>query len=449
MALGWRILNEGEYRVKQPALSADEEEFVSGMASRFKEHIRVSEFRDEAEITEMLHSILLAMAKDEGISLDQNQKKYLVEAAFRHIYGLAFFDELLKDPEIEEIAVIGLSKPVYVFIAGKGWKAVNAEITDEHTLMEIINKMAKGIGRRITLQHPRLDASLHDGSRLHASISPVSAGELTIRKFKTVPLSPRQLIDNGTGSAPIFALLSMFMQSDSSIIVSGNTAGGKTTTLNSLFTFIPKDERILITEETPEISIPHEHQIRMVANKDMGISLMDLIYDSLRMRPDRIIVGEVRNREEVNALVDVLLGGQARGVYATFHAQSSQEALNRLASMGVQRMDLSSIDLIAVQRRMMAYDRKKRITKEVRKISELSLVDNGAPVPLARYDMQTDAWKTENVGKALSLLAERMGFSAQEAEKEMGFRERLTARSPADFLGFYATIQKELYGEAK
>jgi len=449
MALGWRILNEGEYRVRMPALSADEEEFVSGMASRFKEHIRVSEFRGEAEITEMLHSILLGMAKDDGISLDAGQKKYLVEAAFRHIYGLAFFDELLKDPEIEEIAVIGLSKPVYVFIAGKGWKTVNAAITDEHTLMEIINKMAKGIGRRITLQHPRLDASLHDGSRLHASISPVSAGELTIRKFKTTPLSPRQLIDNRTGNAPIFALLSMFMQSDSSVIVSGNTAGGKTTTLNSLFTFVPKDERILITEETPEISIPHEHQIRMVANKDMGISLMDLIYDSLRMRPDRIIVGEVRNREEVNALVDVLLGGQARGVYATFHAQSSQEALNRLASMGVQRMDLSSIDLIAVQRRMMAYDRKRRATKEVRKISELSLVENGAPVTLARYDMQKDAWKTENIEKALSLLAERMGFSAQEAEKEMKFRERLIERAPEDFVGFYAAVQKELYGEAK
>jgi Flp pilus assembly CpaF family ATPase len=449
MALGWRILSKGEYRVKQPALSADEEEFVSGMASRFKEHIRISEFRGEAEITEMLHSILLAMVKDEGISLDQNQKKYLVEAAFRHIYGLAFFDELLNDPEIEEIAVIGLSKPVYVFIAGKGWKTVNAEITDEHTLMEIINKMAKGIGRRITLQHPRLDASLHDGSRLHASISPVSAGELTIRKFKTTPLSPRQLIDNRTGSAPIFALLSMFMQSDSSIIVSGNTAGGKTTTLNSLFTFIPKDERILITEETPEISIPHEHQIRTVANRDMGISLMDLIYDSLRMRPDRIIVGEVRNREEVNALVDVLLGGQARGVYATFHAQSSQEALNRLESMGVQQMDLSSIDLIAVQRRMMAYDRKARKTREVRKISELSLVENGAPVALARYDMRTDAWKIENTGKALALLAERMGFSSQEAEKEMKFRERLVERAPADFMGFYAAIQKELYGEAK
>jgi Flp pilus assembly CpaF family ATPase len=449
MALGWRILKQGNYKVAMPMLSSDEEEFVAGMASRFKEYIRISEFRGEAEIREMLHNILVNMAKENGVSLDKGQQKYLVEAAFRHIYGLAFFDELLKDPEIEEIAVIGLCKPVYVFVAGKGWKTVNAEIVDEHSLMEIINKMAKGIGRRITLQHPRLDASLHDGSRLHASISPVSAGEMTIRKFRTRPLSPKQLVGNRTGSAQIFSLLSMFMQSDSSIIVSGNTAGGKTTTLNSLFTFIPKNERVLITEETPEISIPHEHQIRMVANKDMGISLMDLIYDSLRMRPDRIIVGEVRNREEVNALVDVLLGGQARGVYATFHAQSSQEALNRLASMGVQHMDLSSIDLILVQRRMMAYDRKRRQTLEVRKISEMSLVDDGKPVPLAKYDMQNDSWKYANNGKALSLLAERMGFSESEARKEAALRERLLSRAPDDFMGFYGAVQKELYGDAK
>jgi Flp pilus assembly CpaF family ATPase len=449
MALGWRMLKDGQYRVDMPVLSSEEEAIVSRIAARFKEHIRISEFKDEKEIRQMLQDILAAIAGEDGIAMDQHQRRYIVDSAFRHIYGLAFFDEILKDGNIEEIAVIGLGKPVYVFEAGKGWKTVNAEITDEHALMDIINKMAKGVGRRITLQHPRLDAALPDGSRLHASIPPVSAGELTVRKFRPSPLSPKQLSANRTGNTDMFALLSMFMQSDSSVIVSGNTAGGKTTTLNSLFTFIPMNERILITEETPEISIPHVHQVRLVASRDMGITLMDLIYDSLRMRPDRMIVGEARSREEVEALVDVLLGGQARGVYATFHAQSCGEALKRLMSMGVQKQDLNSIDLIAVQRRMMLYDSKKREARETRRITEISLVEGSEPVPLVLYDMEKDLWKTANMAKAIAVLSEKLGMGKAETEKELEARKKIISDAPGDFLAFFGRMQERLYGYKK
>ena len=139
-------------------------------------------------------------------------------------------------------------------------------------------------------------------------------------------------------------------------MISGNTASGKTTTLNALFSFVPANERVLIAEETPEIMIPHAHQMRLVASREMGIGLKDLVYDTLRMRPDRMIVGEVRSREEAGALFDVLLAGQARGCYATFHAQSAEEARSRFRHLGVNPEDLSSLDCIVVQRRMLRYE---------------------------------------------------------------------------------------------
>jgi Flp pilus assembly CpaF family ATPase len=445
--LGWRILKQGEYKVNMPLLSIEEEEIICEMSNRFKEIIRINELKTEAEAMATLQSILDEIGKENKIGFDKEQKRYLADTALKHIYGLIFFDELLKDQDIEEIAVIGINEPIYIFMPKKGWKTVNAEITEENELMEIINKMAKGLGRRITLQHPRLDTSLPDGSRLHASISPISKGEMTIRKFKSNPLSPKHLISFRTGNSETMAILSMLMQSDSSVIIAGNTAGGKTTTLNSLFTFVPKNERILITEETPEISIPHKHQIRMIANKDMEISLMDLIYDSLRMRPDRIIVGEVRNREETNALVDVLLGGQARGIYATFHAQSSQEALNRLLSMGIEQINLSSIDAILVQRRMLIYDKKKRTNTEVRKISELCIIENGKNVPIVRYDISNDSWKTGNLEKVIEILESKLGISEKEIEQELDERQERIEKAPLEFEAFYKSMQEWLYSE--
>jgi len=445
--LGWRILKQGEYKVNMPLLSIEEEEIICEISNRFKEIIRINELKTEAEAMATLQGILDEIGRETKVSFDKEQKRYLADTALKHIYGLIFFDELLKDQDIEEIAVIGINEPIYIFMPKKGWKTVNAEITEENELIEIINKMAKGLGRRITLQHPRLDTSLPDGSRLHASISPISKGEMTIRKFKSSPLSPKHLINFRTGNSETMAILSMLMQSDSSVIIAGNTAGGKTTTLNSLFTFVPKNERILITEETPEISIPHKHQIRMIANKDMGISLMDLIYDSLRMRPDRIIVGEVRNREETNALVDVLLGGQARGIYATFHAQSSQEALNRLLSMGIEQINLSSIDAILVQRRMLIYDKKKRTNTEVRKISELCIIENGNNVPIVKYDISNDSWKTSNLDKVIEILESKLGISNKEIKQELDERQERIEKAPADFVQFYDSMQEWLYSE--
>ncbi|NYZ73863.1 CpaF family protein [Candidatus Micrarchaeota archaeon] len=437
--LGWRILGHGDYKVDIPVLSKEEEELISAAQERFREATRSKHTNSSEESRALVEDILAKTAGESGIYLDRSQAAYLGNIAFMHIYGFGFLQPLLENPEIEEISIIGPGRPAYVYVRKQGWKKVNACFDDEKAIGEMINKMARNIGRHITMQNPRLDAMLPDGSRLHASLPPVSQGEITIRKFRDRPFSPRELAEGGTLSSDALALLSVLMQCDMTLLVAGNTASGKTTTLNALFSFVPWNDRVLITEETPEISVPHEHQLRMVANREMGISLKDLVYDSLRMRPDRMIVGEVRNKEETEALFDVLLAGQARGSYATFHAQSVDEALSRLKSFGVPENDLGSIDCIVVQRRMLAYDVKTRRNCEIRRVVEIAEVEGGARV-LYRYGQPLKH------GRLVETAAESFGMNRKEMMAELGRRRKLIEKAGPDYVGFYRKIQAELYG---
>jgi Flp pilus assembly CpaF family ATPase len=439
--LGWRILKHGEYKIDLPILSEEEEALILKLEERFKDETRQQTVKTREESEELIKHILLSYAEENRIYLDNDQISYLSKVGALHIYGFGFLEPLLLDNNIEEISVIGINKPVYVYIREKGWRSVNAEFTDEHAIADTVNKMAQQIGRRITLQNPRIDAMLPDGSRLHASLPPISNGEISIRKFRERPFSPGELVENKTISKEAMAFLSLVMQGDNSVVIAGNTASGKTTMLNALFSFVPGNERIIIVEETPEINIPHKHQLRLVANKDMGISLKDLVYDTLRMRPDRMIVGEVRNKDETHALFDVLLAGQARGAYATFHAQSAQEAFQRFKNFGVEENDLRSIDYIVIQKRMLIYDPKKRCCSETRRVVEIACQDgilyvaDGKHATLSRKKLDSN----------LLQLAEKLGMSKKELLQEMRERERVIA-AKRDFITSFKDIQHKLFG---
>jgi Flp pilus assembly CpaF family ATPase len=452
--IGWKInknIDKGYgYLLNLPVLSEEEEMLILEAESYFREITRVKDFDSKEKLLSALKEVLLKICETRGYVIDHKQQEYLTRIAYLHIYGLGFFEELLSNEDIEEIAVIGVNKPVYVFTINKGWQKVNAEITSIDYLMDLINKMASSLGRRITLQHPRLDTTLPDGSRLHASLPPISEGELTIRKFRQKPLSVVNLIEFKTIPLQAAAFMSFFMQGDFSLIVAGNTASGKTTLLNSIFSFVPKNERLLITEETPEINPLHSHKLRLLASKDMEISLMDLVYDSLRMRPDRVIVGEIRNAQEARALIDVLLAGQARGAYATFHAKTAKEAISRLLSFGISEMDINSIDAIIVQRRMLIYDRNKRTVEERRRLVELSIYNN-AVINLISYNIQKDSWHINE--RALNVFyeiaANRLGMTKQEVKEELKRREEIIAKAPRHYNEFFNYIQEHLYGTNK
>jgi Flp pilus assembly CpaF family ATPase len=312
------------------------------------------------------------------ILLNRAQREKIILLLEWESLGQSVLTPLLKDPDFEEIIINGPNKEVMVYHSTFGWLKTNVLFGSEEKIKSIVNKMAAPLGRQLSFHTPMVNAVLADGSRLNASIYPIAFTgiNVTIRKFKENPLTPLNIINSETISRDAMAFLWLAMQTSSSILICGNTGSGKTTTLNSLFCFLPPKERIIIVEETPELAPPQHHLIKMNTAEKLKIGLEKLIENTFRMRPDRVIVGEIRGREEAKAFIDTMLAGQARGSYCTFHAESAKEAIERLLSFGIEERALASLDLIIVQKRQEKIG-KNGARKEERKITEISEVAIG------------------------------------------------------------------------
>ncbi|MCL6089301.1 MAG: Flp pilus assembly complex ATPase component TadA, partial [Candidatus Marsarchaeota archaeon] len=418
-SLGWSIRpGKGLADAKLPRLSDDEQAFVLALARSFREWSKHHDLSSPADARAETERLLDAQADAQELELDDDQRKYLLSAALAHLAGFAPLDNFLTDHSLEEVAVIGLNRPVYVYRRKGGWEATNASITSLEHLIHLINKMARPLGRRVSAESPRINALLPDGSRLHASIPPLSGGEITIRRHAVRAWSAADLLASGSINAEALALLWLAFQSDSSVLVAGNTASGKTTLLDALLGFVPLGERVLVIEETPELRPPHQHCVHLVCNSELNVSMAELVRDSLRMRPDRVVVGEVRTPPEAQAYMETLLSGQARGSYATFHAQSAHEALRRLSNLGASADDLASLDFIVLQRRIAHYNPKTRSSQELRRCLGIWMLEEGkeksslSPSALMLYDSKSDSLKpTPALSRGLERLALKMGLS--------------------------------------
>ena len=361
------------FALSVPPLNSLEAGFLADALELFRSHADALDGMTLLEKSDAVADFLRQYCITNLVSLDSEQVHAYIEILKSCILGFGVLDVLFNDPEIEEIAVAGAGEnnPIRAFHSVFGWLECNFFISTAERAIELANRMALGIGRRITLETPRLNANLPDGCRLNVVAEPLCPNgvSITVRKFREKPFTPEELCRNGTASAEAMAFLWLAMQTDLSVIVAGNTGSGKTTTLNALFYFVPLQERIALLEETPEIRVPHRHVVRLVARPELGFGMKELIVETLRMRPDRVIVGEMRNAEETNAFVDTMLAGQGRGSYATFHGQSGQETLNRLKNLGVNEMDLGSIGAIVVQRRWNSFHQNG--VREERRITEI------------------------------------------------------------------------------
>ena len=416
--VGWKIIDNGNYKIKLPNLSAEELDLIGKICFEFSEFAK-NESNITSERAKEIITILLKRNLDKNkIKVENEQNEYLEKYIFNATFGYGPLTEILEDDTLEEIAIIGLNKPIYVFIREKGWLDTNVMFTERENLIDTINKMARKIGRRITLQNPRLNAILPDGSRLHATIEPVSELEVTIRKFRKKPIDVHDLIKIGYTYESLAFLWTIF-QNDKNVIICGNTAAGKTTTLNALFNFIDLNERIILLEETPEIQIQHLHVIKMKTNENIEIGMKELIEDSLRMRPDRVIIGEVRGKEEIRAMIESMNAGQARGCYATMHANNTKELISRMRYNEIIPSDILSIDLIIVQRRFLELNGKE--VRKVFEICELAEQNNSIVIkPLFKYDPKLGHLVKTNVkSKIIEDLAYSNGLEEKVIEKEI------------------------------
>jgi len=298
------------YEIRLPELSKDEEKLLKMVRDRAVVEIQIDpeSIPDMEERRRIFLKAVKNMVREMAPNLSEGRIEILTELVVQNMIGYGRLDPLVRDDNLEEIMVIGTNKPVYVWHRRFNMCKTNIVFQDEKEILNIIERIAREVGRRIDQQSPLLDARLPDGSRVNATIPPISLDgpTITIRKFKKDPLTIIDLIKYGTLNTDVAALLWIFVDGlgvkPANILVAGGTGSGKTTTLNSLAMFIPPSERVISIEDTAELQLPIEHWVRLETRppnvEGKGeITMDDLVKNTLRMRPDRIIVGEVRGPE--------------------------------------------------------------------------------------------------------------------------------------------------------
>ena len=408
---------------------------------------------EQEEYRKIKEELIQRKVNDENITVEKediisliNQKSINSDKIYNKLEndlnGYGKIDGLLKDDELEEVMIIGNSKPVYVYHRIKGMMITDITLS-EIEIRQIINKIANYVHRKIDKQTPILDARLPDGSRVNATIPPITADgpTLTIRKFKKEQLTILDLIKSNSISAHLAAFLWINIDGmdvrPSNIIISGGTGSGKTTTLNTLTSFIPLKERIITIEDTLELQIPQDHVIRTEIRppniEGKGEISMDvLLKNSLRQRPDRIIVGEVRSKEAITLFGALNTGHSGMG---TLHANSTQETITRLTNppMNVPSIMINSIDFILMQNRI--YHPEKGIIRRVTEVSEVVGMEQNTPQlnEIYRYDYSKDALEYVAVSSnALNEIANMKGLSNHDILDEISKREEYLQQNIAN-----------------
>ncbi len=373
-----------ELRVKRSLPGSSSRDPYSDLKNRIQAKLiaELDPSMDVSQSTEMRNTIqemFETMLQEEQIVLTRNEKRKLFEQIVAEILGYGPLEQFLTVDGITEIMVNGPDN-VYVEREGKVHR-VNARFENDEHLMRIIERIVAPLGRRIDEGSPMVNARLPDGSRVNAVIPPISliGPILTIRIFAKIPLSVDNLIEFGTVTAEAMEFLRAAVEAKINIIVSGGTGSGKTTTLNILSGFIQPDSRIVTIELAAELQLRQEHVVTLEARppnlEGKGeITIRDMVVNSLRMRPDRIIVGEVRSGEALDMLQAMNTGHE--GSMTTLHSNSPRDTMSRLETMVLMAgMDLphraireqiaSAIDLVVHQDRMRDGTRKITSVSEV------------------------------------------------------------------------------------
>ena len=294
------------------------------------------ETASEQELRTEINAIANESLEEMGIVLNRDERQTLSQDLFFEVTGLGPLETLLKDESVNDILVNG---PQQIFVE-RGGRLELTDITfkDERHLLRIIDKIVSAVGRRVDESNPYVDARLADGSRFNAMVPPIAVdGSLvSIRKFTKDKLGIEELVQFGAFTEEMAAYLQAAVSTRLNVIVSGGTGSGKTTTLNALSGFIDDDERILTIEDTAELQLQQTHVGRMESRPPNvegkgGVSQRDCLKNALRMRPDRIIVGETRGEEVIDMLQAMNTGHD--GSMTTIHANSARDAVSRLENM--------------------------------------------------------------------------------------------------------------------
>ncbi|MBW2722963.1 MAG: CpaF family protein, partial [Deltaproteobacteria bacterium] len=340
------------------------------------------------------------------------EREMIVEEVQHEVFGLGPLEPLLKDPTISDILVNGPNS-VYVERSGRLQPAIT-QFKDNDHLMRVIEKILTSVGRRIDELTPYADARLLDGSRVHAIIPPlaIDGPTISVRRFAADPLTHRDLIGFGTVTEDCVKILEGVVKSRLNVLISGGTGSGKTTLLNVMSGFIPEQERVITIEDSAELQLKQEHVVRLETRpanvEGKGeVTQRDLLINTLRMRPDRIVIGEVRGNEAVDMLQAMNTGHD--GSLTTVHANSPTDAVSRIENMvamsgieiprrAVQVQIASAIDVVIQLSRFADGRRRVLSVMEVQGVTP----DSVAMVEIFRFDRREADGRGETEGELVA-----------------------------------------------
>ncbi|MCU0642181.1 MAG: Flp pilus assembly complex ATPase component TadA [archaeon] len=345
-------------------------------------------------IKERFMTNAINMIREKLPGIEKQTETFLIGKLIQDMLGLGKIEFLINDPNLEEIVIPSSTELIKVYSKKYGWLDTNVKIEKEDDIINYANIIARRVGKQITVLTPLLDAHLITGDRINAVLYPIGTKgtTITIRKFARDPFTIVDLINNNTCDLETAALIWLAVEYEMNILFSGGTGSGKTSFLNACMAFVPPNQRIVSIEDTRELMLPEflywtPLVTRTPNSEGKGeVSMLDLLVNSLRMRPDRIILGEMRREAEAHVLFEAMHTGHS--VYATVHADTASETISRLVNppLNVPANLLKSINLNVVMFR----DRRKGI-RRVLQVAEINMEkDSAKPNILYRWTPESD-----------------------------------------------------------
>jgi len=363
-------------------------------------------------------------------TLTEEMKEFLIGKLMQDMLGLGEIEFLVNDPNLEEVVIPSSKEQIRIYHKKYGWLATNLRITKEDEIINYANIIARRVGRQITVLTPLLDAHLVTGDRVNAILYPMSTkgNTITIRKFARDPFTIIDLINNNTCDLETAVLMWLAIEYEMNMLISGGTASGKTVLLNACMPFIPPNHRIISVEDTRELMLPDFLYWTPLVTRTPNpegkgeVSMLHLLINSLRMRPDRIILGEMRREEEARVLFEAMHTGHS--VYATLHADTAAETIARLTNppLNVPPNLLKAVNLNVVMFR----DRRKGI-RRILQIAEFEAAQDRAEANLLyRWIPEEDKFiKHSESSRFFEDISRNTGMSQTEINKNLDEKRKI------------------------
>lgn len=423
------------YNIDEPTLNDHEQELFERIKGALEQKIDVSldklDTRDK--VLGYLEEKIDEVTRELGIRLSEEEKTKLMYFIYRNFAGLNEIEPMMHDPYIEDIGCSGIGIPTYIVHSKFGSMKTNLVFDDEEPLKNLVVKLAERCGKYVSYSNPLLDGSLPDGSRVNASLTQdvtTKGPTFSIRKFQETPYSAVDLIDFGTANLEIMAYFWLAQEYQKSILISGGTATGKTTFLNSIVTFIPPEHKIVSIEDTRELQLPHENWIPSVSRSGFGtddeddINMYKLLKESFRQNPDYVVVGEVRGEE-----ASVLFQGMSSGhpSMGTIHASSPEDVVKRLTTPPINLSPslVETLDIVVIMSHARQYGENARRVKAVYEVETITPEGSPRTNEYVSWTAIDDTFSFKNESAILDEIKQQYGFSQDEIEEELENRKKV------------------------